>query len=421
MAETEKSTTKLTDKAVAALKPEDKDYDVWDSEIKGFLVRVFKTGTKSFRYVYYFDGQRKPFTIGKFGNLSVAQARDIVRLKAGQVATGIDVQAEKVQARADSKAAKLTLKVFVEGDYHSWRKTHRKRADDSLRRLRMCFFDDFGNTPLEEISRLEIDRWKSSRFEAGMTPDTVNRDIAELKAALSKAVEWELIACSPLEKLRPEKVDRSPKVRFLSRDEDAALRKALADRDQYLKDRRTNANRWRAQRRYGLLPDISGHAYGDYLTPMVLLSLMTGIRQNELLNLRWDSVDLKGKVLTVVGDVAKSNQTRHVPLNREAMAVLENWKKQIGRSEGLVFFNDDGNAFGDAPSSWDRVRASAKLVDFRWHDLRHTFASWLVMAEVDLNTVRELLGHSDIKVTLRYAHLAPEHKAKAVAALNDFY
>lgn len=421
MAETEKSTTKLTDKAVAALKPGDKDYDVWDSEIKGFLVRVFKTGTKSFRLVYYFDGKRKPFTIGKFGNLTVAQARDIARLKSGQVATGIDVQAVKTQAREDAKVSRITLRSFVEGDYHKWRQAHRKRAEDSLRRLRMCFFDEFGDTPLEDIGRLEIDRWKTARFRSGMTPDTVNRDIAELKAALSKAVEWELIQASPLEKLRPEKVDRSPKVRYLSKDEDTALRRALAERDQALKDKRANANRWRTARRYELLPDISGQPYGDYLTPMVLLSLMTGIRQNELLSLQWESVNLDGKVLTVVGDVAKSSQTRHIPLNREALSVLEKWQKQSGRKTGLVFMNDEGRAFGDAPSSWERVRDAAGIKGFRWHDLRHTFASWLVMAGVDLNTVRELLGHSDIKVTLRYAHLAPEHKAKAVAALDDLY
>ena len=90
-----------------------------------------------------------------------------------------------------------------------------------------------------------------------------------------------------------------------------------------------------------------------------------------------------------------------------------------GQHKGLVFSNSNGGLFNNVKKAWSGILADAEIQNFRWHDMRHHFASKLVMVVVDLNTVRELLGHADIKMTLRYAHLAPEHKAKAVAKLVE--
>lgn len=181
-----------------------------------------------------------------------------------------------------------------------------------------------------------------------------------------------------------------------------------------------NANAWRTERRYGLQPDLRSLTYADHLKPMVLLSLNTGMRQGEVFGLTWAEVHLGRREITVDGAKAKSGQTRHIPLNDEAWSVLSAWRDQAdGEAAGpaLVFPNRDGQRFNNVRKSWEGVLAAAGITEFRWHDLRHSFASKLVMAGVDLNTVRELLGHSDIKMTLRYAHLAPEHKAAAVAKL----
>ena len=148
---------------------------------------------------------------------------------------------------------------------------------------------------------------------------------------------------------------------------------------------------------------------------MVLLSMNTGLRQGELFTLTWACVDLQRRFLTIKGSLSKSGSTRHVPLNAEAYYVLDNWRFQSGNS--LVFPNDTGESFDNVAKAWATVLSEVAIKRFRWHDLRHHFASRLVMAQVDLNTVRELLGHSDIDMTLRYAHLAPEHKAAAVEKL----
>jgi integrase len=140
------------------------------------------------------------------------------------------------------------------------------------------------------------------------------------------------------------------------------------------------------------------------------------VRRGELLSLKWNDIDFRSAILTVRGDKSKSGKTRHIPLNSEVFKVLQDWKKQATNSD-IVFSGRDQNPMKDMRKSWARVLGLANIYDFRWHDLRHHFTSKLVMAGVDLNTVRELLGHADVTMTLRYAHLAPEHKANAVAKL----
>ena len=210
--------------------------------------------------------------------------------------------------------------------------------------------------------------------------------------------------------------DENAVVRYLSDDEDARLRAALLARDDAKRTARESANEWRRKRGYEEWRAYG--AYTDHLTPLVLLGVNTGLRRGELLQLRWRDVDLQRGMLTVRGDGAKTGQTRHVPLNSQAAQVLQAWKPPALESDWCVF----GGSKLTTPlvaikKGWAAVLKAAKITGFRFHDLRHTFASKLVMAGVDLNTVRELLGHKSIAMTLRYAHLAPEHKAAAVETL----
>ncbi len=102
--------------------------------------------------------------------------------------------------------------------------------------------------------------------------------------------------------------------------------------------------------------------------------------------------------------------------NAEALQVLKKWREQTQNTQ-YVFANKEGHPFDNVKKGWANILKAANITQFRWHDMRHHFASNLVMSGVDLNTVRELLGHSDLKMTLRYAHLAPKHKASAVEKL----
>ena len=150
----------------------------------------------------------------------------------------------------------------------------------------------------------------------------------------------------------------------------------------------------------------------------MLLAVNTGLRRGELLKLRWRDVELSRQMLTVRGAGAKTGQTRHVPLNSEAIQVMKAWRPMALEPEWCVFVGSESSKpLVAIKKGWAAVLKAAKVKSFRFHDLRHTFASKLVMAGVDLNTVRELLGHKSIAMTLRYAHLAPEHKAAAVETL----
>jgi site-specific recombinase XerD len=109
-------------------------------------------------------------------------------------------------------------------------------------------------------------------------------------------------------------------------------------------------------------------------------------------------------------------------MNKTSFDTLSHWRNQSERtSPGSLIFPSPktGKKMGDCRSSWENIMKMAKIENFRWHDMRHDFASQLVMRGVDLNTVRELLGHADLKMTLRYAHLAPNVKMKAVEMLDN--
>jgi integrase len=272
--------------------------------------------------------------------------------------------------------------------------------------------------PLIDINLWVVEKWRSQELRRGKAKTTINRDTTALKACLSKAVEWEILDVSPLQKLKPIRTDGLTRARYLTATEETALRNALAQREERLRKNRTNGNAWRCARHQAVLPDLSTVAFADYLQPMVLLTVNTGLRRGEVLQLRWTDVDMLQRKLLVRGDNAKNGKTRHIPLNNEALTTLRKWRSDSPSTE-WVFAGRGGERMRAVKTSWKRVLRSAAIIDFRWHDLRHHFASQLVMKAVDLNTVRELLGHSDLTMTLRYAHLSPEHKADAVAKLCE--
>lgn len=129
-------------------------------------------------------------------------------------------------------------------------------------------------------------------------------------------------------------------------------------------------------------------------------------------------INLSERYLILESGITKNNNSRYIPLNREAYDLLIKLYNKTTLKKGLVFPSKNNQPFNHVKRSWASLLQKAEITEFRWHDLRHHFASKLVMAGVDLNTARELLGHSDIKMTLRYAHLAPEYKINAVKKIE---
>jgi integrase len=236
------------------------------------------------------------------------------------------------------------------------------------------------------------------------------RDIFTLSSVLRRAVRLGKLADNPVRWVDKPRIDRRPKIRFLDPPEEARLRAALNARDAEMSQARGSANAWRQERQRELLPSLPH--FGDHLTPAVLLSMNTGLRRGELLALRWDCIDFNRRILTVEGGTAKNRQTRHVALNDEAMGALNRWREQTNGGR-RVFEISTG-----FKTAWPKLLKRADITKFRWHDLRHHFASRLVQLGVPLNTVRDLLGHSSVAMSLRYAHLAPDQRREAVAKLD---
>ena len=403
----------IGNRLLSALTPADRPFEVRDTKLKGFILRVQPSGIMTY-VCEYARGRR--LVIGRVGVLTPAQARDRAVEILADVTKGIDPVAAKKAAKVHDFAS------YLAHEYGPWVQAHRKDGAATLARLKACF-PDLSRKKLAEITPWLVEKWRAARLKSGIQPATVNRDLVALKSCLSKAVEWGLLEAHPLTPVKPSKVDHAPKVRFLDVDEEARLRAALDAREERIRSERDSANAWRRVRGYEPLADLRALPFVDYLKPLVLVAINTGLRRGELFSLAWDHVDLERALLTVGGATAKSGWTRHVPLNAEASNTLEDWRSQAGEPAGLVFPGKDGRRLTSIKTAWRVLMTAAGIPDFRFHDTRHHFASRLVMAGVDLNTVRELLGHSDIKMTLRYAHLAPEHKALAVSRLvrtNDF-
>jgi integrase len=408
---------KLTIKLIKTLCPQAYPYEILDNEIKGFLLRVQPSNSMTYYFTYRtVESIKKRYKIGRHGSITPAQARDIAINLSAKSHLGVDIQAEKKKVKIEAEKTKAsTLKGFLDHKYEPWVKVERKRGEEALYRIKYNF-KDFLDMPMSQINHWQIESWRSNKLKLARKARTINRDVAALRACLSKAVDWDVLELHPLIKLKPLKSDSSEKIRYLSKDEELNLRKALLEREIKIKQERESGNIWRMERGYPLFPKLSNQTYVDYLQPMIILSINTGLRQGELFNLGWADVNFCQAVLTVNGITAKSGKTRHIPLNSEALSILKDWHSQ-SESSTFVFPSREGKKFNNVRKSWVSLLKEAEINNFRWHDLRHHFASKLAMAGVDLNTIRELLGHSDLTMTLRYAHLAPEHKANAVAKL----
>ena len=179
------------------------------------------------------------------------------------------------------------------------------------------------------------------------------------------------------------------RTRYLSEDEHARLLKAL--------DKETSP-RW--------------------LKPIVIMALNTGLREGNLLNMRWSWVNLFSRLIAIEGKEMKNDKSIGIPLTQEAMETLKELQR-VKQIEDFVF-HDSGKCIYPVKlqRAFRKACKIAEIEDFRFHDLRHTFASYLRQSGVDLHTISRLLGHKDIRMTQRYSHLSVENLREAISVLD---
>lgn len=359
-------------------KPKLNSYVVRDDLMRSLLLRIYPSGKKSWLLDYTRpDGRRNTIKLGDAAQiLSPVQAREIARLKLIEIAKGVDPNA---------KTESLTLRSLIDKYYQKHVTAYHKQPASTLSMLRgnFAFLLD---RRLEDIRKIDVENWEIEEKKNNKA-SSINRKIGTLKAALTWAVEHELLSASPLIRLKslPE-TDSNKKVRYLSQEERTRLMVALNGVDGVMK-------------------------------PLIITALNTGIRRGALFALKWEDVNFTEQTITLQAESAKNKKFNTVPMNNATITALSEWKRQ--RINGFVFPSPvTGGALDNCKKSWATLLKNANIKNFRWHDMRHDFASRLVMAGVDLNTVRELLTHGDIKTTLKYAHLAPEKTKSAVDLLD---
>ncbi len=406
---------KLTQKYVQSLQPKEEAYVVTDTECSGFYVKVGKR--KKTYYLKYVDKdtRQRKHKIGEAGDvLTVTQARTLANRLKARLAEGESLIQEKPKDG-------LTLGEFINKHYTPWRLSNHKVGSYTLGMIKTHFGKLFYSRAIEDLKISEFYDWRNKRLELGRKAATINKNIVAINAALNWGVKHGYIEVNPIEKIEPLKeYDSDTKLRYLTDEERERLMTALDDREKKMRTERVNHNKWLKERGQSLMPLLDGE-FVDYIKPMVLLSLHTGIRQGNLFALEWRDINFDSNTITLRAAVSKGGKTHRIPMNSIAAQLLTSWHKQSQNteSEALVFPSPKtGKQLNNVKKAWAAILKAAEIENFRWHDMRHDFASQLVMSGVDLNTVRELLCHASMEMTMRYAHLAPNVKQQAVELLS---
>ena len=413
----------LTEKTVPKLDPQAKPYEIPDKgskhSIKGLILRIQPSGSKTW-YAQIERGKRE--RIGDGTVTTLAEARVKAKKIIGEGAAGHEQK--KADRRQKKILADTTLRAYLDGPFKTHAEANIASHRCMLANVRKVFHFIL-DKPMTEITELDMAKWRRERGKVKL--ETQRRELTYLKAILNHAVRAKAIPGHQLTHYRArgtlQEADSKAKVRYLTEAEEKRLRAAMDAREADLREARRNANLWRAQRGHALYPEIGPLEFADHIKPIVLLALNTGLRRGDLFGLKWDHVHLgRRQIIKVIEKTSharrkagKKPEASVLPLSAEAVAILTQLEKQKHPTSPYVFTSPrSGGRLDNIKKAFEAVLEKAKISGFRFHDLRHTFASRLVMAGVDINTVRELMTHTDIKMTLVYAHLSPDHKAAAL-------
>jgi site-specific recombinase XerD len=405
---------KITQSLVQNIAPQKKVFRVNDTLIKGFVLIVRPSGKKTWVVDYRKpDGTRTDYKIGTATLFTVLDAREEAKKFLLSIEKGEDPTAPPPDPT-------ISLGDFLRDIYGPWVTERRKTGQETVIMISRAF-KSLLNVPLDQITVAKVEQWRTQQIrERNVKASSLNRELTALKASINWAVSMDIIKENLMNKVKhlPERDSRKI-IRYLTDEERSRLMDALDEREKEMRQGRHNHNEWLDER--GLEKRSLHKHFTDHLKPIILLSLSTGIRKSTLFGLEWRDVNFTEKILTLREEIEKSDKTRHTFLNDTAYDVLLKWKEQSIKTgpNALIFPSPQtGKKMGSCKSAWEALLERAGIEGFRWHDMRHDFASQLVMEGVDLNTVRELMGHADLKMTLRYAHLAPENKLQAVKVLD---
>ncbi len=361
-----------------------RDYFLWDTDQKGFGVRIRPSGNRIYFFKYRSaDGRQRKYRIGQHGNITVDEARKVAKRIALDVANGDDPAAQRTSSRTAP-----TMRDLCERYLQEHAETHKKASSirNDRAQIKNWILPTLGHHKAAGVNREDVSRLHHSMNEA---PYQANRVLALLSKMfnLAELWGWRTDGSNPCRHVKRFKEDK--RSRYLSPEELSRLSAALTETE-----------------REGVV----SHS----VTTAIRLLILTGCRLNEILTLEWEWVDFENQCL-LLPDSKTGAKTVHL-----GTAVLALLSQQAQRSTGPFVIPGQklGSHLINLQKPWRLIRKRAGLDDVRLHDLRHTFASFGVSANLSLPMIGGLLGHKEVSTTQRYAHLASDPQKAAAEQIS---
>ena len=352
-----------------------------DSLLTGLYLDALQSGHQSYRVRYILHGKRSIITLGDVQTVTLKEARQQAREILRKVARNLDPKV-KIADPLNPRFAnffKESYLPFVRSYKRSW------GVDDAV--FRHHLQPVLGELPLNEVTTADILKVVKNMQEQNLAPATINRAIIILHYAFKLALKWHLTG-----------LNENPVTGVKLFKEDNKI-------EHYLTEEQKNN-----------LLQITKQSKNPLLYEIVCFLLLTGARKREVLDAKWEDVNLSKGLWRI--PKTKSGKIRHIPLSKTALGLLDQLKEKVG-SSGYLFPNPQtGKPFNSFYYSWHKARTQAGLKHLRVHDLRHSFASFLVNSGRSLYEVQELLGHASITTTTRYAHLNLDRLRDAVESVS---
>lgn len=381
----------FTKRTIDAIPPHDpaspsREREFSDAECVGLHLRVSKNGRRFFQHRYRHLGRKKCMSLGEYPHISIQDARKRVGEHKSLLARDIDPGDERAQKHND-----LTFAAYAEEFYIPHAKMHKKTWQEDVWKIERQLGPAFGKLRLSTITARDISAFHAKEKQR-TSATTANHHMTLIKRMLNLAVKWGLLEKSPAASL--DKFKEPPhRERYLTKQELPKFLKALDEQE----DRRSVA--------------------------AIKLLLYTGGRRNEILSLKWDQVKLdEGRLFL---PMTKNGRARSIILNDRAVAVLkelEERKTPRSQESPQLFPSRKGSKktyIFDLRKPFESTCEAAGIEGLRIHDLRHSFATLAILGGASLYDVQKLLGHSDISMTQRYAHMADESLQKATDNMSQ--
>jgi integrase len=387
-------------------------YTLADGKVPGLALDVGTEGAATYWLNFRTHaGIRRRLKIATAGAVTLKTARDLAMAALAAVGRGDD----PAQARKEARSAAQTVREYLENVYAPKVLQHAKGGDDTKARI-LAAWEPILGRPIAQISRDAIELVLAVRKDDGLKAGTLLRDWSAFRAMLADAVDRGHLAAIPMTR-RPEpirKLHGNKRIRYLGEKDNEDTKPDVGECARF--DKALAA----------FTSDEPGG--GDFLRCAAGLALATGMRRGEIVRLADKLINKRERRIDLTPEITKSNKARIVYLSDAALAALKLWTI---RGKGGELF--PSSMFDDKPDAeeaaercedritqreWPRLCAAARLEDFHFHDLRHTFAARLVMAGRPLIEVRDALGHASIVMTERYAHLAPSAVREAVLGIG---